>query len=217
MGKQHFDKAEQVFMIVREASGTAVSSDTSERQAIHKDLWLNLGHVFMDQKKFAAACTVYEDAIRKWDLMDDEEVLLSYSKSLFKLCKFDECRKIILKARHLNPRSQIIMYDLAVLLKSSSQRVLTSEKSTYHQIKSAVNDLKQASSYFEYLKERGEKTVFHFPNLAKKEGQLCQDTLIQAQATLNRSKKLEEEVIQKRLNAQAKKAHERELEKMKRH
>merc|ERR1712066_36697 len=47
-------------------------------------------------------------------------------------------------------------------------------------------------------------------------GQLCNDILIQAQATLDRSKKLEEEVIQKRLNAQAKKAHERELEKMKR-
>ena len=156
----------------------------------------------------------HESAIRKYDLIDDEEVLLGYAKALFKLCKFEQCRKIILKARHLNPRSQIIMYDLAILLKASSQRVLQSEKSGYHQIKSAVGDLKQANSYFEYLKDRGEKTVFHFPKLATAEAKLCGDSIIQAEGTLRRAQKTEQIHIEKRLEIQARKAQERELLKL---
>lgn len=80
--KKSYAQATEVFTIVREASGAAIQAgDNSEKgAAIHKDVWLNLGHVFCDQQKFAAAVQVYESAIRKYDLQDHEEVLLSYSE-----------------------------------------------------------------------------------------------------------------------------------------
>lgn len=129
-----------------------------------------------------------------------------YARALFKLSRFDQCRKIVLKARHINPQSQIILYDLAILLKCSSQRVMQSEKSNYLQIKSAVSDLQQAMSYFEYLSVHGEKTVFHFPKLATAEVKTCRDLLVQAEQTLQRAEQIEQQQVRKRLEQQTMKA-----------
>ena len=207
--KKNYPQATEIFTIVREASG---SGPNDEGMGIHKDVYLNLGHVFMDQQRFAQACPVYESAIRKFDLNDDTDVLLSYAKCLFKLNKFEECKDIVLKARHLAPGNQMILYNLGIVLKCHASRVVQSEKSTFYQIKTACNDLQLALGYFEYLSKFGEKTIFHFPNLATTEASFIRDLSLQADQTLARARAVEEASVKTRLEQQRAKAEARKKE-----
>lgn len=205
--KKKYAEATDIFTIVREASGSAGAAGGNEnfgneRSNIHKDVWLNLGHCFMDQSKFAAAVQVYESAIRKFDLDSDEEVLLAYARALFKLSRFDLCRKVVVRARHLYPHSHIILYNLGILLKVNAQKIMQSEKSQYKEIKDACDDLELASQYFQHLKTHGEKTVFHFPRLAGIEAKAVKDLTLQARQTEARAKKQEEDAIASRKKQQ---------------
>ncbi|XP_072278367.1 RNA polymerase-associated protein CTR9 homolog [Pyxicephalus adspersus] len=192
--KGYVREARDVFAQVREAT-----ADIS-------DVWLNLAHIYVEQKQFISAVQMYENCLRKFYKHQNTEVLLYLARALFKCGKLQECKQILLKARHVAPNDTVLMFNVALVLQRLATSVLKDEKSNLKEVLNAVKELELAHRYFNYLSKVGDKMRFDLA-LAASEARQCSDLLSQAQYHVARARKQDEEEKELR----AKQEQEREL------
>ncbi|KAM9302261.1 RNA polymerase-associated protein CTR9 homolog [Gastrophryne carolinensis] len=192
--KGYVREARDVFAQVREAT-----ADIS-------DVWLNLAHIYVEQKQFISAVQMYENCLRKFYKHQNTEVLLYLSRALFKCGKLQECKQILLKARHVAPNDTVLMFNVALVLQRLATSVLKDEKSNLKEVLNAVKELELAHRYFNYLSKVGDKMRFDLA-LAALEARQCSDLLSQAQYHVARARKQDEEEKELR----AKQEQEREV------
>jgi len=61
------------------------------------DVWLNLAHVYVEQRQFISAVQMYENCARKFKSRRDPELLLYLARAYFKCGKLQECKKTLLR------------------------------------------------------------------------------------------------------------------------
>ncbi|KAG9352376.1 hypothetical protein JZ751_020789 [Albula glossodonta] len=192
--KGYFREARDVFAQVREAT-----ADIS-------DVWLNLAHIYVEQKQYISAVQMYENCLKKFYKHQNTEVLLYLARALFKCGKLQECKQTLLKARHVAPNDTVLMFNVALVLQRLATLVLKDEKSNLKAVLSAVKELELAHRYFSYLSKAGDKMRFDLA-LASTEARQCSDLLSQAQYHVARARKQDEEEKELR----AKQEQERDL------
>ncbi|XP_053305597.1 RNA polymerase-associated protein CTR9 homolog [Spea bombifrons] len=192
--KGYVREARDVFAQVREAT-----ADIS-------DVWLNLAHIYVEQKQYISAVQMYENCLRKFYKHQNTEVLLYLARALFKCGKLQECKQILLKARHVAPNDSVLMFNVALVLQRLATSVLKDEKSNLKEVLNAVKELELAHRYFNYLSKVGDKMRFDLA-LAATEARQCSDLLSQAQYHVARARKQDEEEKELR----AKQEQEKEL------
>ncbi|XP_071371912.1 RNA polymerase-associated protein CTR9 homolog isoform X1 [Centroberyx affinis] len=192
--KGYFREARDVFAQVREAT-----ADIS-------DVWLNLAHIYVEQKQYISAVQMYENCLKKFYKHQNTEVLLYLARALFKCGKLQECKQMLLKARHVAPSDTVLMFNVALVLQRLATLVLKDEKSNLKAVLSAVKELELAHRYFSYLSKAGDKMRFDLA-LAASEARQCSDLLSQAQYHVARARKQDEEEKELR----AKQEQERDL------
>lgn len=192
--KGYFREARDVFAQVREAT-----ADIS-------DVWLNLAHIYVEQKQYISAVQMYENCLKKFYKYQNTEVLLYLARALFKCGKLQECKQMLLKARHVAPNDSVLMFNVALVLQRLATLVLKDEKSNLKAVLSAVKELELAHRYFSYLSKAGDKMRFDLA-LAASEARQCSDLLSQAQYHVARARKQDEEERELR----AKQEQERDL------
>ncbi|TMS13276.1 RNA polymerase-associated protein CTR9-like protein [Larimichthys crocea] len=168
--KGYFREARDVFAQVREAT-----ADIS-------DVWLNLAHIYVEQKQYISAVQMYENCLKKFYKYQNTEVLLYLARALFKCGKLQECKQMLLKARHVAPSDTVLMFNVALVLQRLATLVLKDEKSNLKAVLSAVKELELAHRQ-------------------------CSDLLSQAQYHVARARKQDEEEKELR----AKQEQERDL------
>uniref|UniRef100_H2YEL2 Uncharacterized protein n=1 Tax=Ciona savignyi TaxID=51511 RepID=H2YEL2_CIOSA len=89
--KGHIREARDIFAQVREATAEVA------------DVWLNLAHVYIEQRQFISAVQMYENCARKFRKRHDPELLLYLARAYFKCGKYQDCKKTLLRARHVAP------------------------------------------------------------------------------------------------------------------
>lgn len=178
--KGYFREARDVFAQVREAT-----ADIS-------DVWLNLAHIYVEQKQYISAVQMYENCLKKFYKYQNTEVLLYLARALFKCGKLQECKQMLLKARHVAPNDSVLMFNVALVLQRLATLVLKDEKSNLKAVLSAVKELELAHRYFSYLSKAGDKMRFDLA-LAASEARQCSDLLSQAQYHVARARKQDEE------------------------
>ncbi|XP_041929768.1 RNA polymerase-associated protein CTR9 homolog [Alosa sapidissima] len=192
--KGYYREARDVFAQVREAT-----ADMS-------DVWLNLAHIYVEQKQYISAVQMYENCLKKFYKHQNTEVLLYLSRAYFKCGKLQECKHTLLKARHVAPSDTVLMFNVALVLQRLATLVLKDEKSNLKAVLSAVKELELAHRYFSYLSKAGDKMRFDLA-LAASEARQCSDLLSQAQYHVARARKQDEEEKELR----AKQEQERDL------
>uniref|UniRef100_H3BG48 RNA polymerase-associated protein CTR9 homolog n=1 Tax=Latimeria chalumnae TaxID=7897 RepID=H3BG48_LATCH len=192
--KGYFREARDVFAQVREAT-----ADIS-------DVWLNLAHIYVEQKQFISAVQMYENCLKKFYKHQNMEVLLYLARALFKCDRLQECKQTLLKARHAAPNDTVLMFNIALVLQRLATLVLKDEKSNLKAVLNAVKELELAHRYFSYLSKAGDKMRFDLA-LAASEARQCSDLLSQAQYHVTRARKQDEEEKELR----AKQEQEKEL------
>ncbi|XP_061101260.1 RNA polymerase-associated protein CTR9 homolog [Conger conger] len=192
--KGYYREARDVFAQVREAT-----ADIS-------DVWLNLAHIYVEQKQYISAVQMYENCLKKFYKHQNTEVLLYLARALFKCGKLQECKQTLLKARHVAPNDTVLMFNVALVLQRLATLVLKDEKSNLKAVLSAVKELELAHRYFSYLSKAGDKMRFDLA-LASTEARQCSDLLSQAQYHVARARKQDEEEKEMR----AKQEQERDL------
>ncbi|XP_063293935.1 RNA polymerase-associated protein CTR9 homolog isoform X1 [Pelobates fuscus] len=178
--KGYVREARDVFAQVREATAEI------------SDVWLNLAHIYVEQKQYISAVQMYENCLRKFYKYQNTEVLLYLARALFKCGKLLECKQILLKARHVAPNDTVLMFNVALVLQRLATSVLKDEKSNLKEVLNAVKELELAHRYFNYLSKVGDKMRFDLA-LAATEARQCSDLLSQAQYHVARARKQDEE------------------------
>uniref|UniRef100_A0A5K3FBW5 TPR_REGION domain-containing protein n=2 Tax=Mesocestoides corti TaxID=53468 RepID=A0A5K3FBW5_MESCO len=175
--KGFINEARDVFAQVREAT------------ADFPDVWMNIAHVYVEQKQFTAAIQMYENCIRKFNRENDTELLLYLARAFFKANQLKECKTILLKARRVKPWDPLLTFNLALVQKRMAVLVLKDEASSFAAVCEAISDLNMARCTFEYLAKSSEVVN---QAMAGDEARACQDLLSQAKYHLDRAKTREE-------------------------
>ncbi|KAK3600789.1 hypothetical protein CHS0354_009223 [Potamilus streckersoni] len=174
------NEARDVFAQVREAT------------ADFCDVWLNIAHIYVEQKQYVAAVQMYENCLRKFFKYHNTDVMVYLARAYFKCGKLRECKNILLKARHVSPNDTVLLYNIALVQQKLAMSILQDEKSNLKAVLGAVRDLELAHRYFTYLSQHGDRMKFDLAQAAA-EARQCSDLLSQASYHVNRARKIDEE------------------------
>ena len=174
--KGYIPEARDVFAQVREAT------------AEFPDVWLNIAHIYVEQKQYVAAIQMYENCLKKFYKYNNVEILQYLARAYFKCGKLRECKNVLLKCRRVCPQDTVILYNLALVLQKLATQVLEDSKSHVRVVLNAVHELGLAHKYFQFLHTNGDRMRFDL-NAAAAEARTCQDLLSQAQYHVARARR----------------------------
>ena len=137
--KGYITEARDIFAQVREAT------------ADFSDVWLNIAHIYVEQKQYISAIQMYENCLKKFYKHPNVEVLQYLARAYFKAGKLKEAKQTLLKARRVAPHDTVILYNIALILQKLANQLLRDEKSTLTEVLQAVHELGIAHKYFQYL------------------------------------------------------------------
>merc|ERR1719391_1389323 len=184
-------EARDIFAQVREAT------------ADFCDVWLNIAHIYVEQKQYISAIQMYENCLKKFYKHPNVEVLQYLARAYFRAGKLREAKMTLLRARRVAPHDTVILYNIALILQKLASQLLRDEKSTLTEVLQAVHELGISHKYFQYLAVEGDKQKYDLGRAAV-EARQCQDLLSQAQYHVARAKAIDEqEREQKRTQQQA--------------
>jgi len=178
--KGHFREARDVFSQVREATAEVY------------DIWLNLAHVYVEQKQFVSAIQMYENCLKKFFKSYSVEVMFYLARAYYKAGRLEDCKHLLLKTRHVAPHDTLLMFNLSLVQQRLATGVLRNEKSKLKIVLAAVADLELAQRNFEYLSKYGDRMKFDLAH-ARSEAGRCSDLLSQAQYHVQRARRIDEE------------------------
>ncbi|EDW69381.1 RNA polymerase-associated protein CTR9 homolog [Drosophila virilis] len=173
-------EARDIFAQVREAT------------ADFCDVWLNIAHVYVEQKQYISAIQMYENCMKKFYKHNNVEVMQYLARAYLRANKLVEAKAVLLKARRVAPQDTVLLFNIAVVLSRLAMAILKDEKSTLEVVLQAVHELELAHKYFQYLSVHGDKTRFNI-EVAGVEANTCQDLLSQAQYHVGRARRIDEE------------------------
>lgn len=178
--KGYITEARDCFAQVREAT------------ADFCDVWLNIAHIYVEQRQYVAAIQMYENCLKKFFKYHNGEILMYLARAYYRCGKLADCKQVLLKARRVAPHDTIILYNIALVLQKLATQTLKDEKSNLKTVLSAVHELDLAQKYFYYLSLHGDKMKYDLGQ-ASAEARQCQDLLSQAQYHVARARRLDAE------------------------
>lgn len=184
--KGYFIESRDIFAQVREAT------------ADFSDVWLNIAHIYVEQKQYISAIQMYENCLKKFFKYHNVEVMQYLARAYFRAGKLNEAKTVLLKARRVAPQDTVLLFNIALVLQRLAMQILKNEKSVLTEVLQAVHELGLAHKYFTYLNVHGDKTRFNI-SVAGTEASQCQDLLSQAQYHVARARRIDEEEKSQRL------------------
>lgn len=178
--KMYFIESRDIFAQVREAT------------ADFSDVWLNIAHIYVEQKQYISAIQMYENCLKKFYKHHNVEVMQYLARAYFRAGKLNEAKTVLLKARRVAPQDTVLLFNIALVLQRLAMQILKDEKSVLSEVLQAVHELGLAHKYFTYLNVNGDKTRFNIA-VAGTEASQCQDLLSQAQYHVARARRIDEE------------------------
>ena len=201
--KNLLNEARDIFAQVREAT------------ADFSDVWLNIAHILVEHKQYPRAIQMYENCLKKFYKYSNIDILLYWARALYKANRLQECKLILIKARHVAPYDIILMHNLSLVQQKLAKQTLEDNKYNLKQIETAIKDLEIAKKTFSWSSVNGnnERTrfdiKFEFSKYDTNEAKRCQDLLEQTTYHLSRARRLDDEERE----AKRKQEHEREEQK----
>ncbi|CAL1299315.1 unnamed protein product [Larinioides sclopetarius] len=156
------------------------------------DVWLNIAHIYVEQRQYVAAIQMYENCLKKFFKHHNVEILMYLARAYYRCGKLAECKQMLLKARRVAPHDTVILYNIALVLQKLATQTLKDEKSNLKTVLSAVHELDLAQRYFSYLSINGDRMKYDLAQ-ASAEARQCQDLLSQAQYHVARARRLDAE------------------------
>lgn len=188
--KGYFIEARDIFAQVREATADMA------------DVWLNIAHIYVEQKQYISAIQMYENCMKKFYKHHNVEVMQYLARAYFRAGKLNEAKTVLLKARRVAPQDSVLLFNIALVLQRLAMQILKDEKSVLTEVLQAVHELGLAHKYFSHLNVHGDKTRFNIA-VAGTEANQCQDLLSQAQYHVARARRIDEEERTMRMKQEA--------------
>jgi len=178
-----------------------IFAQVREATADFCDVWLNIAHIYVEQKQYISAIQMYENCLKKFFKFPQVEVLQYLARAYYRAGKLKEAKMTLLKARRVSPHDTVILYNIALILQKLASQLLMDEKSTLEEVLQAVHELGISHKYFQYLAVEGDRMKYDLARAAI-EARQCQDLLSQAQYHVARAKTIDEQEKQQRRKQQ---------------
>jgi len=137
----HSSDAKQIYERLREPDDVANPS-----------VWINLGHVAMEDGRFETAVSLYQQCIKRFKLERDVTLLLNLANALICSDKFEEARSTLLRAIKVDPSDLRLRHNVAhLLLKHGVDVCENPEQRGLEGVLRAVAGFKDAVGLFEWL------------------------------------------------------------------
>lgn len=94
------NEARDIFAQVREAT------------AEFSDVWLNIAHIYVEQKQFVSAIQMYENCLKKFFRHNNVEVMQYLARAYFRAGKLKEAKMTLLKARRVAPQDTVSEFSI---------------------------------------------------------------------------------------------------------
>ena len=164
--KGFIQEAREIFASVREST------------AEFCDVWLNIAHIYVEQKQFISAIQMYENCLRKFYKHQNVEVLGYLARAQFRAGNLQQAKMTLIRAQHVAPQDTVILFNLALVLQRLATQVLKDEKSVLDTVLRAVSDLQLSQRYFQWLSSHGDRMKYDLA-VASVEARHCSDLLSQ--------------------------------------
>ena len=145
-----------------------------EATADFSDVWLNIAHIYVEQKQYVSAIQMYENCIRKFFRHPNVDILQYLARAYFRAGKLREARLSLLKAQHVAPHDTVLLFNMALVLQRYATHILKDEKSDLKTVKQAVNDLNLSHKFFQWLSVNGDRMRYDLA-VAAAEARHCAD------------------------------------------
>lgn len=89
------NEARDIFAQVREAT------------AEFSDVWLNIAHIYVEQRQYVSAIQMYENCLKKFYRHNNVEVMQYLARAYFRAGKLKEAKTTLLKARRVAPQDTV--------------------------------------------------------------------------------------------------------------
>ncbi|XP_038214263.1 RNA polymerase-associated protein CTR9 homolog [Zerene cesonia] len=181
------NEARDIFAQVREAT------------ADFPDVWMNIAHIYVEQKQYINAIQMYENCIRKFRASHEVEWLTWLARAQTLAGRARAARGTLLRARRVAPHDTALLFNTALALRRLAAHVLKDERSELRVVLRAVHELHVSHRYFQRLAtvESGEgaERARYEPSAAASEARTCADLLSQAQWHVTRARRQHEEEV----------------------
>lgn len=157
------------------------------------DVWLNLAHIFVEQRQYVSAIQLYTNCLNRFYKGNNTEIMLFIAQANFKNGDLSKCKFILMRARHLSPGDNVILFNLAFVMEKLAISILKQVRSPLKNVLDAVRELELAQKYFHFLSKLTDGRSKLDPYQANLEAKACSDILSQAQHHVGRARKLDEE------------------------
>lgn len=74
-----------------------IFSQVREATADFADVWINIAHIYMEQKQYVSALQMYKNCMNKFNRQMDVQLMLYIARAYWKAQKYSECRDYIEK------------------------------------------------------------------------------------------------------------------------
>ena len=109
-------------------------AEVREATADFCDVWLNIAHIYVEQKQYVAAIQMYENCLKKFYKYHHVDTLLYLARAYSKFGKLKEAKMTLLKARRVAPHDTVLLYNIALILQQLASQILRDEKSTLNDV-----------------------------------------------------------------------------------
>ena len=177
------------------------------------DVWLNIAHIYVEQKQYIPAVQMYENCLKKFFKYNNVEVLTYLARALVKGNRLREAHNVLLNARRVAPHDLTLMFNVALVQQKLAQEMLKDENSTLPLVLQAIDHLKVSQNTFTWLSNHVDP---HRSDLyqASQEAQKCSDLLQQSNFLQQRAQKKdkEEQLIRQKQDEERKKLREKQIQ-----
>ncbi|KAL7074104.1 hypothetical protein ACQ4LE_006593 [Meloidogyne hapla] len=174
-----------------------IFSQVREATADFPDVWINIAHIYMEQKQYVSALQMYKNCMTKFDRNNDIQLMGYIARAYWKAGKIIECREYVEKILKEEPDKLVHQFNHAVVLQKMATQVLKDVKSNLEAVTNAVEDLKIAERTFKSIAgtppEVVAKAKYISRTVCANEAQSCTDLTKQAKVYLERAQQKDEE------------------------
>uniref|UniRef100_A0A915CPW2 RNA polymerase-associated protein CTR9 homolog n=1 Tax=Ditylenchus dipsaci TaxID=166011 RepID=A0A915CPW2_9BILA len=174
-----------------------IFSQVREATADFPDVWINVAHIYMEQRQYVSALQMYKNCMTKFNKFHDVQLMQYIARAYWKAANYSECRAYVEKAMTEAPDNLLIKFNHAVILQKMATNCLKDEKSNLEVVTGAVEDLKIAERTFTYISSTAPEVIIRFRYISRtvctNEAQVCSDLLKQARTYLQRAQAKDEE------------------------
>lgn len=104
-------------------------------------MWLNIAHIYVEQKQYTSAIQMYENCMKKFYKYNNVDVMQYLARAYFRFGKLKEAKATLLKARRVAPQDTVLLFNIALVLQRLATQVLKDDKSNLATVLQAVHEL----------------------------------------------------------------------------